>query len=466
MTAIMGANQYAGKTYCNTARQAIQASALYPSQWYGKRWDYPISLASCSETTTKLQRTYTQKIFGPKHDLGSGWLPIRCIDPNKLTWSKRDPNVLEHAYVRHFNWRTGEPDGWSEWFFFSFEQGWSRVSGYTIEDVGISEEPEDIRFHDEMKNRTNKCRGGPGQLVMDMMPQLGETQLYVSYDTSKYQDIRTVVRITIDDCLHMSDAEIAQAKREGEGDPWVECRLYGRAVRGTGVVFRMPQSFVTFKPRSVWPNHFKVGLGIDIPHGVSEEGCFAVSKLLYDPEIDKVHVTDIHKIYGATREVHAVRINALGGRRIPVSWPHDTGRKEKTTVAAGPIVQRYRQLGCRMQYAAAYQIGPDGKKTNRKLNIVQDAVDREKSGRLVWSADCVELLEERLAYSQENGSIKDGQDDHGLDSVFNGLRDLRNFQTVGTCMNMPPPRPGRRQQKALTADEQRIVNADVDFYDF
>lgn len=451
---ICGANQYSGKTTTNTAGGALQYSGRYPENWEGKRWRHPIRAAFASKTLAKLRDTITNKIFGPRHDIGSGWLPKECIDESRIIWSKKEKDAIEFAPVRWFN-KQGQAEGWSEVYFFSYDQGWERVSGYTLHDVRLSEEPE-IKFHDEMKARTNMTKG---QLVIDMIPLLGETELYKSY---RYDRSRTrkLITITIDDCLHLSEKERDQVKKENADDPWKECRLYGRPVRGEGSVFSVPERNVLMKAeRESWPLYFKVIIGIDIPH---TSGAFAAVKIYYDPEKDVIFVVDCVKVWDTPREVQAERLKGIGGSRIPCAWPHDAGRREKSASGTGPVVAQYRKQGCRMLNEPAYMIGWDGKKSNQTMDWVDEVRDREKSGKIWYSPTVRELLAERAAYCHDKGKIVPNQDDHLLDGLGKAVMMLRHAAPLHQALGRQGPGPGRRGRDGRSNSVVR--RREVDFY--
>lgn len=446
-----GANQFSGKTTCNTARQAIQLTGLYPAEWTGRRWNHPIEAAACSKTLGKLRNTVLKKMFGTKEKLGSGWIPKRCIVEESIVWSKKEKGCLEYAEVRHFD-AAGQYDGNSCLYAFSFEQGDQAVSGYTLHDVLISEECSE-EFHREMWNRLGKTNG---QLIMDAIPLLGETPLYLAYQKDKTGK-RNQITITIDDCTHLTPEEIQEAKDEHADDPWKEAVLYGRPVRGQGLIFTKPESEVLMpKIQEQWPLYYKTLLCIDIPHTT---GAFAAVKIVYDPERDHVYVTESIKFWDTPREVQAARLKDLGGARIPVAWPHDTQRTEEDLGgSSGPVVGKFRKMGINMMHEPAYLVGLDGKKTNNPREWISDVRDRERSGRISYSPAASELLTERSKYSQSKGKIDDDQDDHCLDALGKGIFMLRFAQRLSQVLNHFHPGMRHRQESIVRRRE-------VNFFD-
>lgn len=446
-----GANQYSGKTTSNTARQAIQLTGLYPMEWTGRRWPHPISAACCSKTLGKLRNTVLKKMFGTKETLGSGWIPKRCIVESSIVWSKKEKGCIEYGEVRHYD-QDGEYDGNSCLFAFSFEQGDQAVSGYTLHDVLISEECPDT-FHREMWNRLGTTNG---QLVMDAIPLLGATPLYLSYEKDRTGK-REFITITIDDCTHLTAEEIQEAKDEHADDPWKEAVLYGRPVRGQGLIFTKPEKELVMPSiQEDWPLYYKTLIGIDIPHTT---GAFAAVKLVYDPQSDHVYVTESIKFWDTPREVQADRLKSIGGGRIPVAWPHDTKRCEEDLGGlSASVVTRLRRLGCNMMREAAYLKGADGKKTNDPRQWIADVRDRERSGRISYSPACTELLDERAKYSQSKGQIDDDQDDHCLDALGKGIFMLRSAQPLSQVL--------RHSHPGLRHNQESIVRRrEVNFYD-
>lgn len=432
LTCVAGANQYSGKTTCNTARQSIQLTGLYPTGWYGKRWDHPIEAAACSKTLAKLRNTVIKKMFGTRQELGSGWIPKRAIVVESIVWSKKEKDCIEYAEVRHYG-KDGECDGHSKFYAFSFEQGWDSVSGYTLHDIIVSEECSEA-FHREMWNRLGVTNG---QLVMDMVPLMGETPLYIAYEKDRTKK-RQLITITIDDCTHLTPDEIQNAKDEHADDPWKEAVLYGRPVRGQGVIFTKPEKeLIMPKHIESWPLFFKTGIGIDIPHTT---GAFAAVKAVYDPQADHLHATGAIKFFDTPREVQGARLNDLGGNRIPVFWPHDTKRSENDLGGhSGPIVNHLRRMGCNMWMEPAYLLGPDNKKTNNPREWISDIRDRERSGRISYSPEVRLLLDERLRYSQTKGKIDDDQDDHCLDALGKLVFMLRYFRALSQVVKSMHP---------------------------
>ncbi len=444
---ICGANQYSGKTTCNTARQSIHMTHKYPAGWYGRRYEGNIKVGCCSKNLDKLRDTVVEKIFGTRDQLGTGWVPKDLMVESSIIWSKKAKNLIQYAEVKRIN-DEGEKIGICQFYSFSFDQGWEAVTGYTLHDVLISEEPS-IEFHDEMKSRTNKCKG---QIVIDMVPMLGDTPLYRSYaeDTT---GTRKLFTITIDDCEHLTAEEIEEAKLEERDSPWIETRLYGRPTRGEGLIFTSHERNVMMaKHLEHFPGFYKVIIGIDIPHTT---GAFAAVKIVHDPEKDRIFVTEAMKFWDSPREVQAHRLLDMGGRRIPIAWPHDAGRNEGEEGAAGPIVTKLRHLGCNMLYDPAYMVGWDGKKTNRTMDWVTDVRDRERSNLIKYSPHVGELVDERRKYAHKKGRVVANQDDHCLDAMGKGIFMLRHARRISQVID----HPYRTREK-----ENAVRRRDVDFF--
>lgn len=440
---VAGANQYSGKTTANTARQSIQLTKKYPPGWNGKVWNGPIRAAACSKTLDKLRDTVLEKMFGTRDEPG-GWIPKDAVDWKHVVWSKKAKDCIEYAPVR---WTHNGESGVSKFWSFSFEQGWERVSGYTLHDILISEEC-NLSFHDELKNRTNVPKG---QVVMDMIPLKGETDLYLAYKQDR-TGTRQLITITIDDCTHLPEEDREQAKLEGRDDPWADARLYGRPVRGSGAVFRVPERNVIMgKVRADWPLFYRAIIGIDIPHTT---GAFAATKLVWNPESDRIWVPACVKVWDTPREVQIERMKALGGQRIPVAWPHDAGRGEGSS---GPIVLKYKRGGIAMLPEPAYLIGLDGRKSNQTMDWIDEVIDRERTGRIEYSPEVRELLDERSSYAIDEGKIVRRQDDHCLDALGKGILALRHAKPLQVCLGSPKDRYGKKRQGVVNRRE-------VDFY--
>ena len=446
---ICGANQYSGKTTANTARAAIQYTAQYPSWWTGRRWEGDIKVACCSKTLDKLRDTVLDKIFGTKEQLGTGWIPKELIIEDSIIWSKKAKNCIEYCEIKRVD-EDYNVIGITQFYAFSFEQGWERVSGYTLQDVLISEEC-DLKFYDEMRARGNSCNG---QIVIDMIPLDGATPLWKSFDQDE-TGTRKHIEITIDDCTQYTEEEREQAKLEYADDPWVQTRLYGRPTMGEGAIFRVPERNLTAARRvSDWPLNYKAIIGIDIPHST---GCFAAVKMFYDEKKDRLHVMECIKLWDVSRDTQAQRLLDMGAGSIPVAWPHDAGRNEGDKSDAAPISEKFRKAGCNMLSEPAYLIGLGGKKSNKTMDWINDVRDREKTG-LIEYYDVEELLAERRMYAQKDGKIIRNQDDHCLDAMGKGVFMLRHAKPLGHITLHP------YKGRAMHAPKKLVTRREVDFF--
>lgn len=435
MTALMGANQYAGKTFAQCAAHAIDTSGLYPENWYGPRFDHPIVTIFSSQTAGKIRDQLTDKVLGPFTDRGSGFLPESLVREGLINYSTAGSQG-KHCIEKYFiPWHDefGVEQGLSETILISFTQGWERLSGYTADIVRCSEEP-DLKFHDEMKARTNATGG---RVYIDMIPLLGETDLYLKYKNSKDENVHRHIELTIDDCLHMTLEDREAAKAEYADDPWAITRLYAQPVRDSGRVHTRAESLVRCPERERWPDSYRAIIGTDLPHF---GGTFAAVKILYDRSEDTVYVVEGYHREDVPLATHCEQVKRMGGDVIPVSYPHDGNRgQDRDSVASQ--AQQMKNYGLNMLPEPAHTLTIGGVRSFKKQDMVAEVIERERTGRMFYTSAVAELMRQRFKCEHKEGTLVKLKDDHQYDAFLKAVAMLRHAREIGllasTGMNAP-----------------------------
>ena len=427
-TLFAGLNQ-AGKSTALCMKASYHLTGIYPDGYDGPKFKGPIQAAIGGETAQSTRDLLCDRLLGGLQDRGSGFIPESCYDPQKdiVRLSGGIANQIDYFLVRHHN-EHGHFDGMSKCMVFSYSTGWQRLQGYTLNWIGIDEEPP-FPVYDEFSARLNATKG---RMDISMTPLRGETELYLLFENDN-SGIRALVNYDIDDATHMDDDHRRSLMLKYKSHPLAEARLHGRPVRGVGLIYTMPDELLVMDDFQV-PPHWPQIIGLDFPHGV---GFFALVKMAYDRDNDMVYVTGEYKDHGKDTFAYAHRALAMGASEVVCAWPHDAGRG---FINGGTIKQKYDELGLRMLSTSAHFIGPDGKRTFAIMTAIEDVIDRMQAGGFKIFSSCQEILMEKRRYRHDAGRVKTKQDDHLIDAMHKGIMMLREARTPGKTGSAIPYR--------------------------
>ncbi len=425
-TLFSGLNQ-AGKSTALCIKAAYHLTGLYPENYTGKRFDKPINAAIGGETAQSTRDLLCERLLGEVDDRGSGYLPADTFnaqdDIKRL--SGGITNQIDFFKVKHHG-LDGKFNGYSKCYVFSYSTGWQRLQGYTLHWIGIDEEPP-FPVYDEFSARLNATNG---YMDISMTPLQGETQLYLMFEESNDSDARYLLNYDIDDAGHMSDDDKKRLIGKYENHPLAEARLYGRPVRGAGLIYTTPDELLYIEDFQI-PEHWEKIIGLDFPHSV---GNYAAAKLAYDPDNDVIYMVGEYKEDNKESTHYAHRTICMGGDRIPCAWPHDAGRgfTDGSTVA-----ERYKDLGLNMLKEFSHYVNPEGKKTFAVMQVIEEICDRMNSGRFRVFMTCQEFMKEKRRYKHDNGKVAKRQDDHIIDAMHKAVMMLRFAEPDNVKRKMP-----------------------------
>ena len=423
-TLFAGPNQ-CGKTELMRYKAAMHLTGLYPKGYKGHKFTKPIVAAIGGETSQTTRDHLVNPILGPPDARGTGFIPADCLNLKTGIAKLSTAGVMgaiDYFLVKHHT--DGEHDGWSKCYVFTYAKGWERLQGYTLDWIGIDEEPPGDVYN-ELKARTNFTMG---YIDITMSPLKGDTQLYVSFEENS-GGTQNLITYTIDDATHLSPEQDQFIRNRWKGHPQEEARLYGRPCRGTGAIYPYPDEMLSVDPMPI-PKHWPQVIGLDFPHGV---GVFAAAKLAHDPESDIVYLVSELKDENKELAIYAGRLKAMGGGEIPVAWPHDGNRMHTD---GSTMASRYRDFGCQLMRDSAHYVSPDGTRSFAVMNIIEDLSSRMADGRFRVFKNCTSFLKEKRLYRHKDGKVAPRQDDHVIDATHKAVMMLRHARPPG-AVNRP-----------------------------
>jgi len=409
-TMLTGANQ-AGKSTALMMKFTYHMTGIYPSWYKGVRFTKPISAALGGETAQSTRDLLVNRLLGPPEDRGAGYLPGGSFDPTeditKMTGGVA--NQIDYFRVKHYD-ESGECDGYSKAYVFSYSTGWRRLQGYSLDLVAIDEEPE-MMVYEELSARTNATGG---YVDIAMTPLRGETELYLMFEGSD-GEIRQLINYDINKATHMDVKQREHLIKKYENNPFAEARLYGRPVASQGLIYNVPHALITCEDFQTKKYHKQI-IGIDLAHTV---GKWAAVKLSVDPQSGITYVVQDFKAEDISVADFASRLLGMGGNEIPVAWPHDAMRQ----TSSGTVVSQLRALGVNVLPEAAHMIDPmTGTKTRAIMSVVEKALDMMNQGQLLFMGlGTHEIMKEMRRYRHKAGKIVPRQEDHCIDAMHKAL---------------------------------------------
>lgn len=393
-----GGNQI-GKSASSCAMLAFHLTGDYPDWYTGRKFEEPPRTMLIGETFTTARDLLVSKVIGTEHERGAIERD-RVFDIEKLARNGVGGFKVAHSSKRMSNVIVA-----------SYASGRRRVQGHSLDLVVIDEEPP-MDVYDELSARTNATGGF---VRISATPLSGYTELFTHFETDETGS-KEILYYKVEDALHMEESVRLGLIQKYKEHPQGDARLNGRPCLWEGAVFGLPQHEVIWNGEGFEDS--KVILGIDIPHTT---GTFACVKMRYDDYEDTVLVEEEAKVTNVGVEAMADIIKSMGGDRYPVAWPHDARIKK----AEGVLVDVLSSRGCKMLPQPAFMVDNQGKKNRSLVAIATIASEMEREGRLLYHAQCGQLLRERTQYQILEGAAAKRLDDHLIDAMFKGLMMLK-----------------------------------------
>lgn len=376
-----------GKTHCGAAEAAMHATGLYPDWWEGHRFEGPTRGWVAGVTNEETRDVVQAKLFGPLEAPRTGMIPNDCIVG--VAWHKGINDYIDTLLVRHV------PTGGTSYISFkSYEQGWKKFRGESLDWAWPDEEPPEEIF-DEIQARLIDRNG---ILWLTFTPQLGRTPVVELFFPEPTEPFRALVQMSLADALHIPKEQ--HALHTAKFKPHErKARIEGLPILGSGLVYPVQRELIEVDPFEVpswWPRIAGIDFGYRHPT--------AVAWCAYNRENDRFYVYDTYRVADEVMAIHADAIRARP-QWIPLAWPHDGAAHDKG--GGTPLALQYAEKGARMLGVHAHF--PDG--SNSLYAGVDMILDHMKTGRFKVFSTCSEFWDEVSTYHMDKGKIVEWRDD-------------------------------------------------------
>jgi len=395
---LMAGNQN-GKTYCGGAEASFHLTGLYPDDWLGRRWDRPVR-AWVAGVTGESTRDNPQRILlgTIAKGIGTGSIPLRCLDTEKMTLARGVSNLYDTVLVKHIG-PDGKQDGWSELKFKSYERGREKWQGDTLDFVWFDEEPPEDIYTEGLA----RISATSGMVYVTFTPLKGMSKVVLRYLNEPSPD-RSVITMTIDDALHIP-ADERQTIIDGYPEHEREARALGIPLLGSGKIFQVAESRIKCEPFPI-PPHWPVLWAIDFGTGHP----FAAVLLAWDRDTDTIYVVHSFRMPGALPLQHAEAMKVYGdkaGGMIPVAWPQDGHQRREFDGQLVPLAKVYKKHGLKMcAHHATFEDGSNS--TEVGIIEMQERMDTNRFKVFSTNGD---WFDEFRLYHRKNGEIVKERDD-------------------------------------------------------
>jgi phage terminase large subunit-like protein len=444
---MLRAGNQEGKTHGIGAQMAMDAIALYPDWYAGRRFIKPppierpfefLGWAGCTSSVTTRDGIQT-KLFGDitqDGGLGTGLIPLDNI-VGRPAMARGIADFIDNVSLRR------ETGGNALIRLKTFEMDRKAWQGEAVDEIWIDEDPGDDVIYGECTARLTTTRG---QIVVSMTPVLGQTPIRRRFKT-KHPGTGEIL-MTIDDALvsnggHIPDEDlpvIVAGYKESER----QTRLYGADMQGEGAVFETPIDRIKHaNDPATFPPYWRWMWALDFRHSGSGTGGHPFAAVLgcRDPDLDVIYVTHAIRMFGlAPNHVAAIKESPMW--MAPVAWPHDGGRGAGI-LSGDTIAATYKKLGLNMRPThATFHTG--GYNFEAGLDEMRN---RFATGRLLIASHLAPVLDEYQGYHMVNGLVNKVDDDL-LSAIRVLCMDIRYAQATERFYGFAT----RRRDRAMVAD--------------
>jgi phage terminase large subunit-like protein len=398
---LMAANRV-GKTLSAGAELSYHMTGEYPDDWDGHVFEHPI-LAWTGSPTNETSRDIVQKelLGGLGEDLGTGWIPKDKIVGKPTTRQAGVKNVVESFQVRHIS------GGISTCNMKTYEMGWEKWQGTAPHLVWLDEEPSDYMIYSECQTRILTSHG---RIMVTFTPLSGETELVLHFMGGDPRNGIYLKHASWDDAPHLSEEDKARLRSVYRAHE-LDARTKGIPMLGEGMIFTADDKLITVEPFQIPPHYRRIkGCDFGLDHPAAGVDC------AWDVDADIWYLVDCYKKDQELAPYHAAWLTKTN-RWIPVSWPHDGLNREKS---GGKILkERYKELGANMLSKSARYPKVPGQNAASGDNggpqpvepIIDELLERMKSGRFKAFSTCTPFFEEKRSYHRKNGKPVAVRDD-------------------------------------------------------
>jgi len=443
------ASNQTGKTICGTVQDAFDLTGLYPEWYKGSRYDRPIHIVCGGINNDKTRDILQKALLGNpverSESFGSGWIPLSCLDPKKVSLKRGVTDAVGHVLVRHST--MGIFDGWSTLTFSSYESGKEAWMGDTI-DIYHGDEECKMEILSQMGRG---CIASKGKIRMTFTPENGETDVLQKVKNEWSHHNATFADVAGESCEYeFEDGEVLKlepvytlkgkvghidgktiSNLSKDNPPWMmKTRMLGLPMIGEGLVFSYMEAIFKVEPIE-FPDHFLFIDALDFGGLSSTSHPTAFVRLAIDPTNDVIYIYDGIRVIGKEIPEIASLINMKPNSDIvPVAWPHDGN---KTLGQGGTTKEQYRAAGVNMM-DTHFTNPPEENKVEGSGGIqilpgITEMSARFNDGRLKVFSTCSDFFEEYRKYHMKDGKIVDRNDDFMAASRY-GVMSRRHAASI------------------------------------
>ena len=387
-----------GKSESGGYETALHMTGDYPDDWDGKRFDQPVLVWTGSPTNETSRDIVQKALIGgtSKDELGTGFIPREKIIGKPKMRQAGVSDVVDGFKVKHVSGAT------STCILKTYEQGWRKWQGTEPHIVWLDEEPDHFRIYTESLTRLLTSHG---IMMVTFTPLLGQTELVRHFQHSENEGV-WVGTATWEDAPHLLKSERERMMRSYPQHE-LQARTMGVPMMGEGAIFTTSEDDIRVDPFEI-PHYFTRINGIDF--GLDHP--FACAKIAIDRDSDIIYLYDDYRKKGEINlAFHAEKIKQPSPW-IPVSWPHDGAKRSPSASGKETISlsKKMRGLGVNMlSKSARYENDKGGPQP--VWPIIEEIMERERSGRFKVFSTCTSYLEERRNYHMKDGKLVDKRDD-------------------------------------------------------
>jgi phage terminase large subunit-like protein len=384
----MAANR-AGKSETGAYCVAVWLTGEYPDWWDGRRFDKPVNVLVCGETSKLVRDSMQMKLLGMPNNVGSGMIPLDCIIEKRP--KAGIPDAVDTVRIKH------KSGGESILQFQSYDQGREAFQA-TERDVILEDEEPPLAIHNENLIRTMTTNG---IVILTFTPLKGLSETVMSMQEKAANGICAIVQATWDDAPHLGEKE--KQELMASLPPYQrDARSRGIPQLGSGAIYPIPEEQLIVEP-FVIPDHWKICYGLDVGWN-----CTAAIWLAHDVENDVVYVVHEYKQGQKEPALHASSIKLRGAHIKGAIDPASNGRSQKD---GEQLIKLYKQQGLLLTEA-----------DNTVEAGIFDVYERMTTGRLKVFRTCNETISELRIYRRDDKGKIVKSNDHIMDALRYAVR--------------------------------------------